>query len=229
MYKGEAHQRQSQPKVRFKDHKLVDYEPDNEDELMESKHSESFTRSDEESDATGSIDDETEETASTVFNETIEIEEVCEEIYRFEASEKNEEELEENEDYTKDFDDEVEESSKDKTEAQIETNEQKPKVQKPPKEKTFRIKPSKVTPSDDEITSDDQKIRNKTCCFYKATDEYKQKLPKYNGFNSHYGLSKEDIAKREHQQKQQQQMLLHQRVKHEEEKVFTNMFALSSL
>lgn len=236
MYKGESVQRQSQPKVRFKDHKLVDFEPEeNDDELMESKCSESITsitRSEEESDE-GSIDDETEETASTVFHETIEIEDVCEEIDQDVVIPKTEEEPEENEDYTKDFHEEVDEGSNEKVEPQLEPNEPTPKVQKAPKEKTFRIKPSKVTPSDDEIMSDDQKLRNKSCCSYKGTDEYKQKLPKYNGFNSHYGLSKEDIAKREQQQMQQQQMLQQHRLKQTEEKVFfplsINWFALSVL
>lgn len=212
--------------MRFKDHKLVDFEPENDDEMMESKHSDSATKSDEESEVE-TIDDETEETASTVYNETIEIEEVCEEIDRCETKEKLEAEKDENEDYSKDFHDEVDDGSKVNTEANPEPNEPKPKAQKSPKEKTFRLKPSKVSPSDDEITSDDQKNRNKTCCSHKGTDEYKQKLPKYNGFNSHYGLSKEDIAKREHQQKQQQQMLQQQRLKQTEEKVII-AFALSA-
>lgn len=37
----------------------------------------------------------------------------------------------------------------------------------------------------------------KNCCQYKESNEYKEKLPKYNGMNSRYGLSKEEIERRE--------------------------------
>lgn len=43
-----------------------------------------------------------------------------------------------------------------------------------------------------------QRIRTiKECCQFKESNEYKEKLPNYNGFNSRYGLSKEEIERRE--------------------------------
>lgn len=37
----------------------------------------------------------------------------------------------------------------------------------------------------------------KNCCQYKESNEYKEKLPNYNGLNSRYGLSKEEIDRLE--------------------------------
>jgi len=59
--------------------------------------------------------------------------------------------------------------------------------------------------------SNSSQARNKTCCHYKETDEYKQTLPKYRGCNSIYGLSKDEIERRtfskfkQQQQRQRQQ------------------------
>lgn len=61
--------------------------------------------------------------------------------------------------------------------------------------KKITKKCGKVNPSNSDEESRDKK--NKTCCQHKHSDEYIQKLPRYNGQNSVYGLSQEQLQKRE--------------------------------
>ncbi|CRL01166.1 CLUMA_CG014469, isoform A [Clunio marinus] len=207
LYNGQLIQRQSQPKVRFRDNKLVDFEPE---DVMEVKQSDPNRKEDIESDDDECIDDETlnitpiEE--NIVDETTIEIEDICE---RIDANEIEELEVVES-DLNKDFNDEDNISDKDEeTHLDVPSSESqkeiKCKVDKP-KKKIFR--PTKVNPIEEQIVCDDQNgntSSGKTCCQYKKTDEYKQKLPKYNGFKSNYGLSKEEIEKRKYIQLRQQQ------------------------
>lgn len=75
----------------------------------------------------------------------------------------------------------------------------------PQKSSSLRPRSSKVSPASESAVEESRKIR-KLCCFFKETDEYKQKLPNYNGLNSNYGLSKDEIAKREVIQSRKQQV-----------------------
>lgn len=213
LYKSE-HPQRSQPKVRFRDHKLVDYEPeDGVDgiEIMERRRSSSSNRSfnikvvkDEESSDDGYIDDEVFDTSvdERLIIETIEIEEVCEEIEVLELNDNNKRAI---------VNDMLE--SLDSEEAKYETDEfykdddtrdatksTEMKIKREPRElssSSKRIFRTKINPIGN-VPVDERRTRTKKCCNYKETDEYKQKLPKYNGFYSHYGLSKDEIERREH-------------------------------
>lgn len=200
-------QRQSQPKVRFRDHKLVDYEPEDVHEIMEKNtNAKVINNREDDSSDDGYIDDEVD--ATTSIEETVEIEDVCEQIEQDEEKENNEKESPNNENYSKE--DFHEESEGEQVPLNVgnenpvlsSSNEACSKPEKPTKPPIFRPKSSKVNPSGS--PSDQPKLR-KTCCDFKETDEYKQTLPKYNGFNSNYGLSKEEIAKREFVQLKQRQ------------------------
>lgn len=186
--------RKTQPKVRFRDQKLVDYES----EGMESMGKEQESSDD------GYIDDDLPE-ATTSIEEVVEIEDVCETIEQLvEASENVDKETLTVENYSQeDFNEDegdVEGSNLDDTladQTSIDTQIEKlSKPEKSMKQQFLRSKSSKVNPVDGVQGSEESKPR-KTCCQFKGTDEYKQTLPKYNGFKSHYGLSKEEIAKRE--------------------------------
>lgn len=86
------------------------------------------------------------------------------------------------------------------------------------KSHSLRPRSSKVSPASESMVEESRKIR-KLCCFFKETDEYKQSLPLYNGFNSNYGLSKDEIAKREVIQSKKQQVQRNrqmQQIEHEE-------------
>ena len=148
-----------------------------------------------------------------------EIEEVCEQLDgELEISEKEEHSdatesvPEEHEDYFKnDFnDEELDEISKSPELLQeksiirkcCEDRDKKPDVQRCfPKRVFTRSKSTKTNPITTDISNDVTNLcRNKvkTCCKHKESDEYKQKLPKYNGAHySNYGLSLEEIAKRQ--------------------------------
>lgn len=180
MYKSETNERQSQPKVRFKE--SVDFEPDDDiDEIMENRSvTSSVARSADESSDDGYIDDDNSEAAATI-EEIVDNDEENEEV-NYEKS---------------DFHDE-----EDKTETAIAENTETDNannIELPPKKKQiFRPKSSRVSPgveSDDKAIKEDEK-RPKYCCQFK--NEYNMKLPKYSGCNSNYGLSKEEIAKREY-------------------------------
>lgn len=203
LYSDDDPVKQSQPKVRFRDHKLVDYEPEKEDETMDKKVSSKVIETqDEEVSDDGYIDEETfDETKS--IEETVEIEDVCEQIQDLDERESNEKESSVNETYSKDdFNEEEEEerSLSDDTKADqseatvIAANKSEKPQHKPP----IRTKNSKVVPIDDKSSLAGEQRERKMCCHFKESDEYKQSLPKYNGFNSNYGLSKEEIARREH-------------------------------
>lgn len=62
--------------------------------------------------------------------------------------------------------------------------------------KKITKKGGKVNPSNSDEESRERK--HKTCCQHKHSDEYIQKLPRYNGQNSVYGLSQEQLQKREY-------------------------------
>lgn len=181
-----AVQRQSQPKVKFRDHKLVDFEPEDGESMAETQS----TVPDEVSDD-GYSDEIVEVSEEKVIDETIEIEDVCEQVQQVEAEnvEIDEKESADDENYDKEsFHDEVEVNQGEVVENSNESE------GKPPKKLTsFRPKSSKVNPTDIETRSD----RRKICCGFKESVEYKQSLPKYNGFSSNYGLSKEEISRRE--------------------------------
>lgn len=195
--------RQSQPKVRFRDHKLVDYEPEDENDVnMDKKVNAKVveTNEDEFSDD-GYIDEEAPEETKSI-EEATEIEDVCEQIQDLDEIENNDKESSINEIYSKeDFNEEDEERSlsddtkADQSEATVVVTK---KPEKPQQKQTFRTKSSKVVPADDKSTQMGEQKERKLCCQFKESDEYKQTLPKYNGFNSNYGLSKEEIARREH-------------------------------
>lgn len=229
LYKAESVQRQSLPKVRFKDHKLVDFEPEDDNELMEKvSNSSKIGKSDDESSDDGYIDDETVDTTvieENCVSESLEIEDVCEQIEQFETSESHEVEpkdIKEENNHENVADEpegsELEKQCSDLYETKLS------KLEKTSRKKTYGLKSSKVNPYSD-ILVEDQTVRSKTCCYYKKTDEYKQKLPKYNGFNSNYGLSKEEIAKRELiylKHKQHRQHKHNQRVEQKEFLARTN-------
>lgn len=199
-------QRQSQPKVRFRDHKLVDYEPEDVNEIMENTNPKVISNREDDSSDDGYIDDEVD--ATTSIEEAVEIEDVCEQIEQDEERENNRKESMNNENYLKeDFHGESDSEQTPLGEAKdagnenpvlSSSNETSSKAEKFTKLHILRPKSSKVNPCDVPL-GDQSKIR-KTCCDYKGTDEYKQKLPKYNGFNSNYGLSKEEFVKREYVQ-----------------------------
>ncbi|CAO1330453.1 unnamed protein product [Diamesa serratosioi] len=163
------------------------------------------------------------------------IEEVCEQLdVELEISEKEEnsdatenvpEQLEDylkNDDFNEEEPEEPEEISK-SPELRRETStivrkccedrDRKPDVQKCfPKRVFSRSKSTKINPLSTDVSNDVTNLcRNKlkTCCKHKESDEYKQKLPKYNGAHSNYGLSLEEIAKR--QRKEQKSIHIKQR------------------
>jgi len=210
LYKSE-HSQRSQPKVRFRDHQLVDYEPEDENgiKIMERRRSSqssniSFTKKEEEeSSDDGYIDDDVFDpsTDERLIIETIEIEEVCEEIEVLEISDNNnrafenefnesldieEAKYEEDEFYK---DDDIRDATK-STENIIKSESRETSSSSKRKFCT-RIVPI------GNIPVEERRARTKKCCEFKETDEYKQKLPKYNGFYSHYGLSKDEIERRE--------------------------------
>lgn len=213
LYSAGESARKTQPKVRFRDQKLVDYESEGMDSVGK----------DQESSDDGYIDDELPE-ATTSIEEVVEIEDVCETIEQLvEASENVDKETLTVENYSQeDFnedEDDVEASTLDDTlvgRTSIDTQIEKlTKPEKSMKQQILHTKPSKVTPSEF-----DEKKSRKTCCQFKGTDEYKQKLPKYNGFNSHYGLSKEEIAKRELIHRKQSQYREFKHMQQAEQKEF---------
>ena len=156
----DASQRKHSPKVKFRDHKLVDFESD-----VESMEIQSNVVEDEISD-----DGYSEE----IVQESIETEEVLE-PQQPETEIIDEKEHVEEENYEKEtFHDETEE----KLVESCEKPEEPP--EKPEKKSTvFRAKSSKISPLATERTK-------KSCCDYKNADEYKEKLPKYGGHNSTY-------------------------------------------
>lgn len=180
-----AVQRQSQPKVKFRDHKLVDFEPEDGDSMAETQSNVPDEVSDD-----GYSDEIVDVTEEKVIHESIEIEEVCEQVQQIENVEIDEKEPADDENYDREsFHDEVEVS-------QGEVVENSNEIEgKPAKKSTsFRPKSSKVNPSDIEPKSDRRKV-SRVCCEFK--EEYKKLLPKYNGFTSNYGLSKDEITRRE--------------------------------
>lgn len=223
LYKCEQSQRRSShPKVRFRDHQLVDYEPeeggdDDDDvdvvEIMERRKSitiENGKRKEEESSDDGYIDDEVLQDASTderLIIETIEIEEVFEQIEVLDITDvkttndiiENEENNNNNNNNHNNNDDDLNYEKDDFHEEDASNMERVGRSKKSLTTKKFFR--SKINPSDDDMASTAAKMdRRKHCCQYKETDEYKQKLPKYNGYYSHYGLSKDEIERRERKQ-----------------------------
>lgn len=280
LYKGEQFQRSSQPKVRFRDHQLVDFEPDDGSiEVMERRTSISINSTStitinnnvssasssvnviakikEESSDDGYIDEEDEAIPDRVIVESIEIEEVCEQIEVLDAmtvdsienDNENDEEI-----YSKDdfHDDEDERAIVTAIKAKPERKQKRqPQQVKLPSQhhhqqqekakkhgyvnknnsaskKVFR---SKINPSVDESMAVmqtpsmeiiDQDIMKKTrsghkqCCQHK--NEYKLKLPKYNGFTSNYGLSKEELDRRRFNQLRNSEFQQNLEVKKSEQK-----------
>lgn len=210
-------QRQSQPKVKFRDQKLVDYEPED-CESMENPPNVADEVSDD-----GYSEEIVEVTDEKVIDESIEIEDVCEKSTQQEAEtvESGEKEFVDDENYDKEsFHEEVEVSLVKIPENSIENPE------KPTKKSTiFRPKSSKVNPTNDDDTRNICNDRRKVCCGFKESDEYKQSLPKYNGFSSNYGLSQEEQSRREfirYKQFQHKQQRSEQRVEQKELLAKTN-------
>jgi hypothetical protein len=172
LFSNENVQRKHSPKVKFRDHKLVDFEDDG--ESMEIPAQSSIVE-DEVSD-----DGYSEE----IVNESIEIEDLSEQVQQQETEVEEEQEQVEEENYEKEsFHEEVDEIPVEN----CEKPEALPELIQP-KTTAFRPKSSKVNPVEPE--------RRKACCDFKNSDEYKEKLPKYNGYSSNY-VSKEVFAKRE--------------------------------
>lgn len=195
-------QRQSQPKVRFRDHKLVDYEPEDGNENMENLKNQIDHEREGESSDDGYIDDEVEHTS---IEEIVEIEDVIELIDPDEESENMEKELNTENRSNEDFHDAhlsdqalAAEGASSHVKCDFSSTVKAVKATTIFRPKSSKINPCRTSPASQ------QKFR-KICCEFKETDEYKQKLPKYNGFNSNYGLSKEEISKREHVQLKQRQ------------------------
>lgn len=176
LFSNENVQRKHSPKVKFRDHKLVDFEDDG--ESMEIQVQSSIVE-DEVSD-----DGYSEE----IVNESIEIEDLSEQVQQPETEIEVEKEEVEEENYEKEsFHEEFDENPVENCE-KPETSPEKSQ----PKPAVFRPKSSKVNPTEPETRIE----RRKTCCDFKNSDEYKEKLPKYNGYSSNY-VSKEVFAKRE--------------------------------
>lgn len=189
-------QRQTQSKVRFRDHKLVDYEPVNED-MDNECHSKMINKPEDYSSDDGYIDDVT-----TSIEEAVEIEEFLEKV------ERDDRETDENENSYNEAGDsdhyppalELDETEKEVNPACSLSSGNSINQEKAKKNSNFLPKSSKVNPSSHTQT----KLRKK-CCNYKGKDEFEEKLPNYNGFNSKYGLSKDEIEKRLHIQLKQNQ------------------------
>lgn len=263
LYKGEKFKRTANPKVRFRDHQLVDYEPEEGDEvsveLMERRSSISVHNTtgnndivvkikEEESSDDGYIEDEAIPDGERIVVESIEIEEVCEQIELLETSiEDVKDDMSNNDDetYTKgmDFHDDSIESvivttNRVKIERKTSIHKQQPEPspsQQPQKRKsTKKVFRSKINPSvDDTMTplTDDiisppttpsfsekraASARMKTCC--QNNNEYKQKLPKYNGYSSNYGLSKDELERRRFNQLRTLEMQQYREAKKIEQK-----------
>lgn len=267
LYKGEQHQRSSHPKVRFRDHQLVDFEPDEESvELMERRASISLSTNssnitinsnipkikEEESSDDGYIDEEDEAAVTDggdrVIVESIEIEEVCEQIEILDAmtvdiveSDNNGGAIDE-ENYTKDEFHEDEDESAIVTAIKIKPDK---KQKKQPPQQQQLIKPqqekrrgsskkvfrSKINPSIDEVmvtsattTTTIELIGERTSATTRKMccqhkNGYKEKLPKYNGFfSSNYGLSKEELERRSANQLRHNEIQQSREVKKSEQK-----------
>jgi hypothetical protein len=84
--------------------------------------------------------------------------------------------------------------------------------------KIFR---SKINPLDDDSGGCSiRRTTKKDCCQYKETDEYKNKLPRYNGLYSHYGLSKDELERRESKQLENCQLQFRRQSRQTEQKEF---------
>lgn len=217
LYSEDPAERQTQPKVKFKDN-LVEFEPGDESavEIMENI---SDNKSVEESEDDGYIDDEVAESIS-VIDERDEIQVNPErDVIGDKQYSQEEFENELGDDGNLDPSD-IQEGGEGEEEGEEEGEDgtiTEP-AEKAHKSNSLRPRSSKVSPASESAVEESRKIR-KLCCFFKETDEYKQKLPNYNGFNSNYGLSKDEIAKREviQSKKQQVQMNRHiQQIEHEE-------------
>jgi hypothetical protein len=262
LYKGEKFQRSTQPKVRFRDHQLVDYEPEEGDEvsveLMERRSSISIHNTngnndiivkikEEESSDDGYIEDEAIPDGERIVVESIEIEEVCEQIEMLETSiEDAKDDISTNNDetYTKDIDfheDSIESvivtTSRVKIERKLSQQKHEPLLPQSQKRKaTKKVFRSKINPSmDDAMTPTSTEIispptspsisekrassaRMKACC--QNNNEYKQKLPKYNGYKSNYGLSKDEQERRRFNQLRNIEMQQYRAAKKVEQKEY---------
>jgi hypothetical protein len=192
--------RQSQPKVRFRDHKLVDYEPQETmdkgdlDDLGYDDESVEFSLKSHE--MTENEDDEQLEISEA--NESIDTESVAEDLYSKD-----------------DFLDEVEDGESAGTSTEV----VKPKTVN----QAWSEPEGEATP-DTLIDKVEGKGRGhqrkvKSCCSFKESDEYKKKLPTYNGLNSTYGLSEKEVAQRERCQSILSQRELYQSVYQQEQQM----------
>lgn len=273
MYKGEHLKRTTQPKVRFREHNLVDFEPeDDEDDgtavvMMERRRSnasnnnisntltnshfatkkDNNNKEQDESSDDGYIDDEALEapTDELVVFESIEIEEVCEQIEILDVSAIDN--MTENEasspammtttttttmtttmvvaDEANYDDDEFhkdEEPNATVSAEKMRNAEQRKLSLDRASTATKKIFRTKINPVDDDTVAVRAALRRakKECCHYKETDEYKQKLPKYNGFHSQYGFSKEELEKRDTQQLEHARTQYRRKSQHFEQKEF---------
>jgi hypothetical protein len=181
-------ERQSEPKVKFREPKLVEYEPEGDKEVMElqSCPSNQSSTKDEESSNESFIDEEFIEASHVVTEDNVELE-------SFQQSTSVDSDNNLDTDYGKDdFYDE-----KDDQEDLKLPKDSRSSVKKKVKVEAW-CEPEEDPRSNTNVTiinsANLQKI--KTCCEYKKRDGYKEKLPKYNGFVSKYGLSKEEIDRR---------------------------------
>lgn len=187
-------QRQSQPKVRFRDHGLVDFAPDDDvDEVMEPKsHSTNAAPANNDSSDDGYTDEDIQEI------EAIEIKDLTED--------KKAESVEEDDDGS---------SAKDDFEDVPTKNSDKDENNSLPQKEHIieTVEHSKVIKISQETEPNDNRKNRKLCCCFKDTDEYKTKLPQYNGHNSNYGLSKEEISKRNERRDRESQHKKHKQMK----------------
>lgn len=263
LYKGEKFKRSTNPKVRFRDHQLVDYEPEEGDEvsveLMERRSSISVHNTsgnndivvkikEEESSDDGYIEDEAIQDGERIVVESIEIEEVCEQIELLETSiEDVKDDISTNDDetYTKEMDfheDSIESVIVTTSRVKIERKsiqhkqqpEPSPSQQQQKRKSAKKVFRSKINPSVDDMMTpmaadiisppttpsiSEKRVtsaRMKTCC--QNNNEYKQKLPKYNGYSSNYGLSKDELDRRRFNQLRSLEMQQYRAAKKVEQK-----------
>lgn len=185
LYSEDPAERQTLPKVKFKDN-LVEFEP-GEESAVEIMENISDQKSVEESEDDGYIDEDVAESISVIDESQVELEEEIVGTSKY-SIEEFENELGDDGNLESDANEASGENDGEGADASA--------AEKAQKSSSLRPRSSKVSPASESAVEESRKIR-KLCCFFKDTDEYKQKLPNYNGFNSNYGLSKNEIAKRE--------------------------------
>lgn len=171
----------------------MEFEP-GEESAVEIMENISDHKSVEESEDDGYIDEEVAESITVIEEIQVEEEIVCDKQY---SQEEFENELGNDGNHESNDNEAAEETDGEGSNTMA--------AEKAQKSSSIRPRSSKVGPASESMVEESRKVR-KLCCFFKETDEYKQKLPNYNGLNSNYGLSKDEIAKREVIQSRKQQL-----------------------